>query len=249
MKLIFRFLIITLFFIGLQNVVFAQAKKNNTKDYFKWYDNLFPEGSLALYNGFKYLDTYRTENGNNQFLFSGNNNLGSVYYNNQKFFDVYINYDIFKDELIVQLPYNTQIFKIRLVKKHVKYFQIKNNVFINLPKPSEVESDYMVNGFYQIIHEASNLSVYKKHYKIEQKYIEDYISYTKFNKKDYYVVKFKGNYKRINSVKDFRKFFPKYKKQILSFYKKERKVYKKNPDSFYKKLLVDINHYLTKTPL
>lgn len=238
-----------LFFCLLNVSVFccqSITEKSDLKQYYMWFDSFFEQGNSELYNGFNYFDFYRTKNRNHQFFKSNNFELGSLNYNGQNFYDIYMKYDIYKDNLVLRLPSQLNYVTVKLIKEKVYYFSIGNQVFTNIPENLNDNIETSLKGFYEVLKRTTSISLYKKHLKLEQTYISESKTYSKFNGKIFYLIHYKNSYHLINSYKDFTRLLPNYKRQISKYYKKQKKLYKFNKDDFYSNLVTEVSVLIEK---
>lgn len=76
----------------------------NKKDHYIWFDNIIGYENSGIYNGTLFLEKYKTESNNHHFFLDNKYKLGNLIYDNQPYYNVYLKYDIYEDELIAKLP-------------------------------------------------------------------------------------------------------------------------------------------------
>ena len=241
-------------FLQLNTSLFFSQTSSELNDYYTWFDTVIGEGNTGIYNGTRYIEKYITEKKNHKFFLFNEYRTGNLVYNHQPYYDIYMKYDLYEDELIVKLPYRSFHVFIKLIKEKIDEFSIKDfrndlsskeHYFItnSLFKINNEESSL---GFYEVINETSSITLLKKHHKSRAQYINNLNSYSKFSNRNYFAILFKNNYYKINSKKDIIHLFPDFKKNISAFYRKERKLSKTNKQAFFTILVKEITTFITK---
>lgn len=234
--LICRYLLI-LFVTSSSTVILAQHNLEE-KSYYNWFDQNIGHENTALFNGELYSKTYRTEDNNHNFLIGNEYVTGEIEFNNQKYYDISLKYDIYNDELIVKLENSFgRDSYVQLNKIFIKTFSVYNKNFKSL---NAVTENITVSGFYEISHSGSIVSLYTKHYKFKEEYIIEKLLYDKFSKKDKNILFFNDSYYEVNSKKDLKKIFPEQKKQINTFYKKNKSLKKSDNNAFIRAIVQQI---------
>ena len=227
--------IIVFFFIIFNTISFYGQTNSPQENYYKWFDAIVGVGNTDLYNGIQYKRSYNTINNNHEYFLSSDFIKGTVLYNNQPYFDVYLKYDIHNDELIAQLPsiksYNT----IQLIQQKVASFSIDDHNFIKLSAEN-------VSGFYEILFEDNNIKFYKKYIKTIKKHLDKDFAYYVFKEKESYLLYYNNEYYQIKSKSNISKALPNLKKDINLFYKNNENLRKTNYELFLSKL----SSYLSK---
>lgn len=249
----FKF-ILFLFLCVNVTLLYSQSS-SNSKEYYTWFDSVIGEGNTSLYNGVIYIEKYRTEKGNHKFFLSNEYQVGDLIYDNQHYYNVLMKYDTYEDELIVKLPNQSSHLFIKLVKEKINEFSIKK-LTANLSTQNHrfiINSSFKNNkegfllSFYKVINKTASITLLKKHHKNRREYMGSYGSLSKFSEKNYFAILYENVYYRIDSKKDLTRLFPDYKKNISAFYKKERKLYRADKETFFTNLVKDINTFITKT--
>lgn len=247
------------FFLFLQlNASFFYSQTNSDlNDYYTWFDSVIGEGNTDLYNGTIYIEQYRTRKGNHKFFLSNEYKIGDLVYNNQPYYNVYMKYDIYEDELIVKLPNQSSHLFIKLIKEKINRFSIKDYGVNLSSKNHQFITNSSFNGnniesslsFHEVINKTSSITLLKKNHKKRGEYIANSNSYSKFSENNHFAILYENNYHRISSKKDFTRLFPDFKKDISAFYRTERKLYKSDKEAFFTTLIEDITTFITKTDI
>ena len=226
----FKFSVQFLLFFFIINPIFSQNKNTLKKDYL-WFDEQIGIENTGLFNGLRYEEKYRMENGNHKFYKIFEFVIGDIIYDGQPYYNIKMKYDLLDDQIIVNLSTNTGDNILRLLNSKLNSFTISNSEFIKLSN-TIVNSNEEIKGIFQILFKDPGLILYKKNKKKAKKIIaKDYLYYT-FKNDDQYYCYVDENYYLINSKKDWIKIFPKQKKVIQSFYSDNKLLYQSNIDSF-----------------
>lgn len=103
-----------------------------------------------LINGPEYVDyarPYYARTGH-QWLISPDLQPGGVYYNNQYFGDLTLNYDVVYDQVVLAHP--TSSLKLRLVNENVRFFSINGRRFVRLLADS-TDANVMRTGYHEVL--------------------------------------------------------------------------------------------------
>ncbi len=236
--------------------IYAQIDLES-KDYYVWFDAVVGNGNSGIYNGTIFLEKFKAKPGNHRFFLDDDYKLGNLIYDNQAYYNIYLKYDIYDDQLIAKLPYQDNFLFLRLIKEKIDFFELnidkidnstEKHSFVNSrTRPLILNDDF--NGFYQILLKTKIATLLKKNYKEKSELIDNNLAYTKFYERSYYVL-LKGNtYYPINSKKELIRVFSNQKKYISLFYRRNRKLFKVNETDFYKNLLSDLQLLIEKTAI
>ncbi len=242
-KYTLRFILILLF-LFITNSFYSQTQSSQ-KDYYKWFDNYIGIENTGLFNGLRYKEEFRTLEGNHKFYLTPNFINADIVYDGQSYFDIKIKYDLYEDQIIVNLTTNSGSSILQLLSDKVESFTIKDNYFVKLLDNQAINSNDIVTGIFEIAYKSSNLILYKKNKKIAKKHLtKKYIYYT-FNIKNQYFYYFNNDFYLINSKSSVIKIFPKYKKEINSFYNKNKNLLNSDFDAFIIQLSVKISNLIS----
>ncbi|WP_405565989.1 hypothetical protein [Polaribacter sp. Asnod6-C07] len=254
-----RNLLIFLFILALQaktTNIYAQIDLG-AKDYYVWFDTTIGNGNSGIYNGTIFVEKYITKPDNHRFFEENIYKLGNLVYDDQTYYNIQLKYDIHDDQLIAKLPYQSNFLFIKLIKEKIDFFEIYIDE-INLPKEKHTFINSSTNldivdtsfkGFYQVLYKVKSTILIKKNYKDISKFIDDNLAYIRFSDRSYFALLKDNTYHIINSKKDLIRIYPKQKKNISIFYRKNRKLFKLNESIFYQKLLEDIQTSINKTEI
>lgn len=153
---------------------------------------------------------------------------GEVNYNNERYSDVSMMYDLSGDNVIAENPVNGQ--EIQLVKPRVSSFTLNGDQFVNIR--AQHLAGLPQEGFYQVLYDAKS-AVLVKHLKIFEEKIEDrqVVFYYKEKKRIY--VRTGDSYVKVSRKGDLLKLFGEKKDEVRSYVRKNKiKVSRHNLPSF-----------------
>lgn len=220
------------------NIYSIHSQTNNEVSTYNWFDKNLGIESLDFKNGPAHLNFDKTANNQNRYYIDDFKN-GSMMYNGQDYFDLYLKYDIYTDELVLRPYTETNTTQINIIKDYVSSFKIGNQKFTNI---KELSSPNFKKGYYEEVILANNTILYIKYYKERNNVVGEnafYIGY--LLKYDYILLKDKDFY-LINDKKDIIKLYPDDKRKINDFYFKNRNLKKEDPSLFIKNLMTYINN-------
>lgn len=208
------------------------SQNDQKKNIYNYFDSIVDISNTVLAHGSKFESTYRKiKSKSHNYYLHDEFSAGEVTYVNEPFFDVQLKYDIVDDALISFINSKNQNFTIVLKKNLVTDFKIYNTYFINAP----------IYGFLEVINQTNSISLYKKHYKEKSKKLNQNFSYYSFEKREKYIISFKGVFHIITDKNDIIKVFPSHKDFINDFFKNQKYLLKNDYQSFISKLILDLN--------
>lgn len=226
-----HFLFFLLIFLSV-NISNSQSISSLKKDYL-WFDKQIGIENTTLFNGLRYEEKFRVIDGNHKFYLSSEFLTGDIVYDGQPFYDIKMKYDLFEDQLIINLITNSGNNNIiKLLNTKLDGFTLKGKEFIKLHHSKIGNSNEELNGIFEILSKNPKLILYKKNKKIAKKNInKEFLYYTFKNDNQYYCFT-NENYYLIDSKKDWIRIFPEQKKEIQSFYNKNKMLLQSDYDTF-----------------
>lgn len=153
---------------------------------------------------------------------------GEVTYNNERYTDVSMMYDLLSDNLIAENPVNGQ--EIQLVKARVSAFTLDGDRFVNIR--SQHLAGLPEEGFYQLLYDGKS-TVMVKHLKIFEEKIEDRLVVFYYKEKRRIYVRIGDSYVKVSRKGDLLKLFGEKKDEVRSYMRKNKvKISRQNPSSF-----------------
>ncbi len=216
--------------IFLLNVAALPAQQTNSiESGYIEFDKLVGLQNTSLYQGRLYTEKYRTINDRKQFFKSTEFLNGDIWYKGQPYFNQFLKYDVYEDELLLKLEENGNTLK--LSKKDIDSFSIEKNHFINL-KPKNITTVGLF-GYYEVLFQDHMFALYAKHNKnIMERKDKKYVYYEFKDTKTKYLLLYRREYYPLNSKKDILRVFPNHKTQINKLYKGVKNKNIKDSDAF-----------------
>ncbi|MCK5677423.1 MAG: hypothetical protein KAH72_02980 [Flavobacteriaceae bacterium] len=242
-KYTLRFILILLF-LFITNSFYSQTQSSQ-KDYYKWFDNYIGIENTSIFNGLRYKEEFRTLEGNHKFYLTPNFIKADIVYDDQSYFDIKMKYDLYEDHIIVNLATNSGSSILQLLSDKIESFTIKGHNFIKLLDNHTTNSNDIITGIFEIVYKNSNLILYKKNKKIAKKHLTKKYIYYSFSKKNQYYFYFNNDFYIINSKSSVVKIFPNYKKEINTFYNKNKNLLNSDFDAFIMQLSVKISNLIS----
>lgn len=220
------------------NIYTTQSQTNDDIIVYNWFDKNLGLESLDFKNGLAHLNFDKTATNQNRYL-TDEFKKGSINYNEQIYFDLFLKYDIYSDELVLR-PYDeANTTKINLIKDNIKSFIIGNEKFTNL---KELNTSIFKGGYYEEVLIKNNITLYIKYYKEKKKSTKDEINLIDYVPKYEFILFKENKYNLISEKKEIITLFPDDKRKINDFYLMNRDLRKENPYLFMKNLIKYINN-------
>lgn len=222
----------------IYNIPSYSQNQENYINLIKQSDKLIGINNLSYVNGTihtNYDITNKKEN--NRYLLSNDFIKGSLTYNNQQYYELLLNYDIYEDYLICIPNAENNYIKINLIKKNVNEFNLSNRKFKNL----QIDLRENVFDFYEERKITNSTILYIKHSKEKNEVIQDQKIISDFKHIKKFIIYNNNNYFKINNEKDLTFVFPNKKNEINKFYKDYENLEKQNKEEFIVKLIQTIN--------
>lgn len=221
-------LLIVLLFL-VTPILFSQESKIS-KSFYSSFDKTIGLQNTNLSYGVIFKENYRKLKGNHNFFFNDHFESGNITYREDSYFNVKMKYDLVDDVIILNIANKDQNISLIPEKELISKFSFYNLKFVYTKE----------HGFLEEKTSNKNFSIYTKHIKkAKENRDRKYIYYT-FKKQYKKLLFYKDQYYFIKSKKDFITIFPKNKKTITKFYKKNKFLLKNNFDHFIVKLINEL---------
>lgn len=221
---------------------FENDFRNTNVDLYSWFDKEIGLEKTVIYNGFLddgdgYFEKNKSLNNNYRYFKQFNFMVGSIVYDKQLFNNVKIKYDVFEDELLLNLKNsNNNLITIQPINNKVDCFIINSKYFKNL-----ITGEKKYDGYAELLLE-------NRHFKLYKKYIKNRIErrtggklFYQFTDKSYNLLLYKKSLIKIKNIRNLNKIFPEYKSVIREYSVKD-----KRRDSNIIDLLKKINLLMNK---
>ena len=196
--------------------------QTSEKEYMQWFDSKVGLENTSLYNGFLNdgdgdVERNKSYKGTQRYFKSFEFSDGDLVYEEQPYFNIQMKYDMYEDELLLNLKSSRNtILSIRPIKDKVKSFKIRGKEFVNTNTYS-VEDNADIDGFAEILFDGGSFQLLKKHQKNRIDHMNiDGILY-EYVEKSIEFLYYKGNFYRVKKQADFAKVFPEFKKEIKKY--------------------------------
>lgn len=219
--------------------------KIETENYYLWFDEQVGIENTGLNNGIRYKELYRIKDGKHKFYRTSSFIKGDIIYDEQPYYNIDLKYDLFEDQIIINLQTKNGNSLFQLIKDLISIITIDNKNFVNLYTRQIKNSSNSISGFHEILVSNNTIILYKKHKKIRNKQFEK-IVYSKFKSKNEYYFFTEGEYYLIKSKGEISKIFPDYRKEINSFINNNRVLLNSNYDLFLIQLSQRLTNLKTK---
>ena len=229
-----------LYILFIPTYIFSQSELLN-EQYYNSFDSFTTYYNIEVFNGKEHIDIYSEfKKGNHKFYHSDDFLLGSVFYNDQPYYDLNMKYDLLNDFLLLGYK-NQKISYLRLNEDFVHEFSLDGDKFVRLLENPQLDGFYR-NGFFKEVYKGNNYMFYIKYLKSKTSRSRDKKIYYVFDDQSIYILFYKNYYFRINKIKDVIKILPQNKDQIQKFYTNYRKLYKKDREQFLEKLFKNLEN-------
>ncbi|WP_426486575.1 hypothetical protein [Flavobacterium sp. 2] len=223
----------------LLNIPSIHSQSIKETEIFNWFDKNTGIESLDIKNGPAHLNFDRTIGNQHRYYGADEFKKGSINYNGQDYFDVYLKYDIFADQLVLR-PYDLQnTTKIDLIKANITHFKIGDENFVKL---KDLNNSSFKGGYYNETVIKNNQALYIKYYKEKKKNIKEELDLVDYKPRYEFILWKDSKFNLINEKKEIIVLFPESKRNINDFYLMNRSLRKENPPLFMKNLMKYINN-------
>jgi hypothetical protein len=236
----------TILFIIISFGFKAHSQTNAKTALYNWYDTAKGKESIDLNNGPLHINPYKTLGDDTMFYGADKYIRGTVFYDNQPYYDINLKYDIYRDILVFNPYGQAQNIGINLIQEKTKSFSLNGKNFVNLSAYQTPLQEY-IKGYYEERFIGNNIILYLKHHKDIREYINNDHIYYSFDKKNNFILKYKNGFFKINSKKEIITLFPQYKNKINTYYSENKKMEKSDNALFTENVLNYINGFLTTT--
>jgi hypothetical protein len=222
------------------------SQTNSEISLYNSFDQTKGKQNTDLNNGPLHINPYKTLGDDTMYYGTDKYSKGSIFYDNQPYYDVNLKYDIYRD-IVVLNPYGqAENIGINLIQEKTKSFSLNRKKFINLSTLQTPLQDY-IKGYYEECVIGNDIIFYIKHHKDIREYINNDRIYYSFDKKYNLILKYKNEYFKINSKKEIIALFPQYKNKINTYYSENNAMEKSDNLLFTENVLIYINGFLNTT--
>jgi len=216
------------------------SQDTNNSDYYKAFDAIVGIENTNLINGVQFIDNYRYTQKHHRFFNSHEFLNGSIVYDSQLYNNLKIKYDLYENQVILELPTEIDFFQLIVNTNKITEFTIENHRFINFNSNKAFQA-LEINSFLEPIY-SNKLQLYLRHSKSRIVQLKNNIVESKFKLNSQYVYFYNEKFYLFKSKNKLKKVFPKQANSINQFYKDNTILLKKNPTNFMIKLFALIDN-------
>ena len=185
----------------------------------------FTDQRSRLYNGKEFIQ-YDPRIEGHAFFSDRELMRGSVVYDGLVFENVNMQYDLVKDELVIQ--HFDVFFKLVLLSDKVKEFKVADHLFKRLVKDS-INNLPVATGFYDFLHEG-NITLLAKRIKRIDETVTDKVNKKVVERNFYYIIK-DGTYYQVRNLKSLLSVFKDRSREVKQDLRKNRLKFRKNREA------------------
>ena len=203
--------------LGMSNSV---AQESNAANFLSVLDKHVSKMDTELFRGELYVEKHPVRNDNHKFFGEGTFSLGSILFDDQKYYDVNLKYDVYGDQVLIHHEQLPMSMVIQLDNARVHQFSLDNRVFVNTSFTTNNKEE--ISGFIETLYEGEMLQVYKKHVKKIYRRLEGKLFYEFKNDANYYV-NYNDEYYELKNLKSLRKILVAHKsktQELINKYKR-----------------------------
>ncbi|MFI5153306.1 MAG: hypothetical protein ACHQET_08245 [Chitinophagales bacterium] len=185
------------------------------------YVNSLGENS-HLYNGSEYIFSSHGIKGF-PFFFSDQPLIGSIVYDGTEYQNVRFSYDMVQDRIYI--TDRGMGFNIQLISEKISAFSVEGHQFMHI-YPDSSSGLSFGPGFYDLLYQGKTAVVAKRKKQVDEGFkAEDSLKYNPYN---FYFVRKNKLYEKVENKNNLIDLFPDQKDIIKKFYRKNKRLFKKN---------------------
>ncbi|MGI9550722.1 MAG: hypothetical protein ACR2MT_05940 [Aurantibacter sp.] len=215
MKQIRPIFIFSLLFLFSSTSISGQVKTYEA-DYYNWFDGIIGVENSELHHGIVYVEKHRTKGKKTKFFPEPDFVSGSIFFDGQPYFDLNLKYDVYDDELLMQVNKRLGGSILQLYKAKVDSFAIGGHNFV------KINNAKIKSGFYEVSLERPLFSLMKKHRKnLTERLGKKLVFYEFEDGKRECFLYYQQNYHSIKKVSDLTELFPEHASKLKSYYENQ----------------------------
>lgn len=192
-------------------MISAQNSKDQ-KEHYLFFDGIAGIENSDLHYGRVYQEKYRIKSKKTKFFPEPDFVFGSLVFNGQPYFDISLKYNVYDDELLMQVDKRFGGDILQLHKKQVSNFKIGNHFFV------KIDTTEMTAGFYEVVLENPVFLLLKKHRKSIKELLGKKLIFYEFENEDEdFFLQYQNTYHSIEKISTLFSVFPKYEAELKSF--------------------------------
>jgi len=212
------------YFLNLSTIHMSAQDQNSNLSV--WADSKIGLENLPINNGVMYVDFYILKDKNSQYLFDKKYEIGSVYYDEQIYDNLYINYDVYKDLLLLKTNGEQDLRAVSVIKNKTKNFFLSGKKFVNLD----------ALGFHEEEIKSKDVTLFTKHLKTKSEKIEKNYVVSEFVNRKQFLISYKNTFIKY-SKNELLKIYPNFNSEINNYYSENSRLEKTDEQQFVGNLL------------
>lgn len=213
-------IVIPAFLILLPFTSPAQAEKDLSSHY-NWFDSLIGIENLEMHYGAVYAEKHRSKSKKSKFFPSPYFSPGHVVIDNLPYYSLNLKYNIYEDQLLMQVANEFGGKVLQLYKDKISNFTIADYTFIRIDG-SEINNDAVDSGFYEVVLERPSFTLLKRYRRSLKEQLGANLIFYEFEALDpEFVVHYNTVYRRLKKMDDIKALFPQNTVQLNDFIKNQ----------------------------
>ncbi|WP_299535312.1 hypothetical protein [Ulvibacterium sp.] len=194
------------------SVLFTSTCKAQTKEnlgpYYNWFDTAIGIENQEIHYGAVYSEKHRAKSKKSKFFPSPYFTKGDVVIDNLPYYSLELKYNVYEDELLMQVANNLGGKILQLHKDKISSFTIAGHWFTKIDGV-EAQKTHISSGFYEVILEKPSFTLLKKHRRLLTEQLGADLIFYEFEELDSeFIVRYTDSYHRLKKMQDVKVLFP-----------------------------------------
>lgn len=206
----------------------AQTMLDSISDY-SWVDTHQSVNNLTLFQGQRYLDSYRILNDKHRYLDSFDFMTGDLIYQGDLYKNLHLKFDLYEQQLVLFHPESDGVTYVAPNMNEIAAFKIGERIFAK-----KTVFDQQI--YLEQLGNIQGIEIWEYHYKKLSYRHNDNIAYYEFVPKNTFYI-FDGTWHLLKMNSSLIGYFPKKELLLKNTAHQWRSLQKKNPEAYIKKLI------------
>ena len=210
----YKYIMLPFFLIFLCCTLNAQ-QLNEQQATSAWLDQLVGSSNLPIHTGKVYEEAHRIKSKKSKFFNSPEFTQGTVKYKAQYYYKLPLKYNVYDDQLLLQIDNELGGNILQLYKPDVKAFTIGTHQFVHI---SDAMHKGELAGYYELAFAFPRCSLLLKHRKLLKRQLEGTQVYYEFEDlSSALLLWYQNNYHEIKAADDLLAYFPNHEADLLAY--------------------------------